>query len=79
MKIYDIKVALKGKENVTHWHNIGTVFAADDAVLKGANDKPLGFVIDYPPASGIIVKRKDKVVPPEPESREATGDDQPPI
>ena len=72
MKLYDIKIAVKDRENKTHWRTIGTVFAADDALLKGDNGKPLGFAIDYPEAVGIIVRREKKPTTTngEPTSRE---------
>lgn len=60
MKLYDIKIATKDREGITHWRTIGTVFASDDAKLIGAAGKPLGFAIDYPTAQGIIVPRKAK-------------------
>lgn len=61
MKLYDIKIATKDRENVTHWRTIGTVFASDDAKLIGSGGKPLGFSIDYPTAQGIVVPRKKKM------------------
>lgn len=60
MKLYDIKIVTLDKENKGHWRTIGTVFADDSACLKGANGKQLTFVIDYPQANGIIVKREKK-------------------
>jgi len=60
MKLYDIKIGRKGKDDKTFWRTIGTVFAGDEAHLKGQNDKPLGFSIDYPECQGIIVPREAK-------------------
>jgi hypothetical protein len=65
MKLYDIKVATKDRENKTHWHTIGTVFTSDDTILKGTNDKPAGFVINWPEAQGIIVAREKKKEKPQ--------------
>ena len=71
MKLYDIKIVQQGSDGKNHWHTIGKVFAGDDGRLertelqRTANGdeeitKPVGFVINYPPASGIIVPSKKK-------------------
>jgi len=65
MKLYDIQIATQGSDQQTHWRNIGTVFADNTATLIGREGTPLGFVIDYPPARGVIVPRKEKPKTPE--------------
>ena len=68
MKLYDLKVANKDVYGKTHWRTIGTVFAGDDGSLTRVNPNkldrdgnpmtvPVGFVIDFPQAQGIIVPR----------------------
>lgn len=71
MKLYDIKVVQQGSDGKNHWHTIGKIFAADDGRLTRTElqrtaegdeevEKPVGFVINYPPANGIIVPVQDK-------------------
>jgi len=60
MKIYDIIVAVPGKEGKTFWRTIGSVFTKDGTVLESDNNKPAGFSIDYPAARGIIAPRETK-------------------
>lgn len=60
MKCYDIKIAKPSGEGKTFWRTIGTVFLGDDATVKGTDDKPATFVIDYPKCNGIIVPRPEK-------------------
>jgi len=56
----DLKIAKPSKDGQTFWRTIGTVFVSDDAVVTGTNNKPATFMIDYPHANGIIVKREKK-------------------
>ncbi len=56
----DIKIGIPSRDSTTFWRTIGTVFMPDDAVLVHPNGKPITFVIDYPKANGIIVKREKK-------------------
>lgn len=60
MKCMDLKIAKPTGEGKSFWRTIGTVFVADDAVVKGVGDKPATFVIDYPKCNGIIVNREPK-------------------
>lgn len=60
MKLYDIKMCSTDNAGKRHWHSIGVIFAADDAHLSNEDDKPAGFAINYPPASGVVVLRKPK-------------------
>jgi len=71
MKLFDIKVVNKDLYGKSHWRTIGTVFASDDGSLTKMHDTkkdndgnpvivPVGFVIDYPNAQGIIVPRPKK-------------------
>lgn len=60
MKIYDIKICIKGKNDSNFWKTIGTVFCNDNAKVCGFDGKPATFVIDYPATQGIIVARKAK-------------------
>ena len=71
MKLYDLKVVQQGSDGKNHWHTIGKVFAADDGRLCKTElqrtaegdaeiEKPVGFVINYPPAQGIIVPSQSK-------------------
>jgi len=71
MKLFDIKIANKDIYGKTHWRTIGTVFASDDGGLTKLHDTkkdnngnplmvPVGFVIDFPNAQGIIVPRPKK-------------------
>jgi len=60
MKVYDLKIALKGNSEKTHWKTIGKVFTADHCKLVGDGDKPAGFGLDWPEARGIIVPYEAK-------------------
>lgn len=73
MKLYDLKVVQVGSDGKNHWHTIGKVFAADDGRLEKTEiqrtaegdvefSKPVGFVLNWPPANGIIVpsEKRDK-------------------
>lgn len=71
MKLYDLKIVQQGSDGKNHWFTIGKIFAADDGRLEkievqrddeGDHDvsKPVGFVINYPPAQGIIVPTPKK-------------------
>ncbi|MGE0021994.1 MAG: hypothetical protein AB7S72_20170 [Draconibacterium sp.] len=60
MKIYDIRIAVSQGEGKTFWKTIGTLFCSDNSHVEGKNKKPASFVIDYPNASGIIVRRKSE-------------------
>jgi hypothetical protein len=71
MKLFDLKAAITGTDNKTHWRTIGTVFAGDDGSLLSvetgnyAKDgkaimKNAGFIIDYPNVQGVIVPRPKK-------------------
>ena len=73
MKRYDLKIPIRYGEGKTYWKTIGTLFAHPDTHLVGLDNKPASFVIDYPPASGIIAKVEEK------ESQSTETQDQPPI
>lgn len=73
MKLFDLKIGIKDRVSNTHWRTIGTVFAADDARIVGANGKPCGFAIDYPTTNGIIVPRQDKKSPSNPDAAQQNG------
>lgn len=71
MKLFDIKIVNKDLYGKSHWRTIGTVFASDDGSLVKLSDTkkdskgnpatvPVGFVIDFPNAQGIIVPRPKK-------------------
>jgi len=85
MKIYDLKVALKSGSEKTHWKTVGKIFTNDSCKIAGNENKPAGFVIDWPPAQGIVVIYE----PPKKEGSQAEGsgsgrepgsdDEQPPI
>jgi hypothetical protein len=59
MKIYEIKIGKKSGEK-TFWKTIGTIFCADTCKLHGDNGKPATFVLDFPEANGIVVKKLSK-------------------
>ena len=60
MKIYDMKIGVKKQDGKTFWKTIGSVFLDDSALVIAPGDKPAGFTIDFPEASGIIVPRETK-------------------
>ena len=59
MKIYDIKIGKKSGEK-TFWKTIGTIFCDAGSKLYGEHGKPATFVLDFPEANGIVVKRLSK-------------------
>jgi len=59
MKMYEIKIGKKSGEK-TFWKTIGTIFCSDSCKLHGDNGKPATFVLDFPEANGIVVKRLTK-------------------
>jgi len=71
MKLFDLKVVQVGSDGKNHWFTIGRVFAADDGRLSKTEiqrgpdgdqeiSKPVGFVLNWPPAQGIIVPTPDR-------------------
>lgn len=73
IKRYEIKVAIRYGEGKTFWKTIGSLFASPDTHLVGNDNKPAGFVLDWPEAQGIVVPAEDK------KEKAENSDEQPPI